>query len=132
MAAAAESLIADTGPEGQLVELPAMKRLCGESGRAGVGWTYVHGPELAPDADRAERKLWSDVVLVDRFRAAVARINPELPAEAVEWVCDQALTSTSPSVIEDHRSFHELLLAGVPVAVSRSRRRRAAGPRQAR
>ena len=115
MAATAELFVVDSGPEGQLVELPALKQLCGEPGRAGAGWTYVHGPELAPDADPPERKLWSDVVLVDRFRAAVARINPELPAEAVEWVCDQALTSTSPSVIEDHRSFHELLLAGVPV-----------------
>lgn len=115
MAATAESFVVDSGPEGQLVELPSLTQLCGEPGRAGAGWTYVHGPELAPDADAAERKLWSDVVLVDRFRAAVARINPELPAEAVEWVCDQALTGTSPSVIQDHRDFHELLLAGVPV-----------------
>ncbi len=27
-----------------------------------------------------ERKLWSDVVLVERLRQAVARINPDLPA----------------------------------------------------
>jgi type I restriction enzyme R subunit len=116
MATAAESFVVDSRPEGQLVELPALQALCGEPGRAGAGWTYVHGPELAPDAAAAERKLWSDVVLVDRLHAAVGRINPHLPPDAVQRACDLALTSTSPAVIEDHRSFHDLLLAGVPVA----------------
>jgi type I restriction enzyme R subunit len=116
MAIAAESFVVDSRPEGQLVELPALQALCGEPGRAGAGWTYVHGPELAPDAPRTERKLWSDVVLVDRLRAAVGRINSHLPADAVQRACDLALTSTSPAVVEDHRSFHDLLLVGVPVA----------------
>jgi type I restriction enzyme R subunit len=112
----AEHFFVDSGPEGQLVELPALQALCGEPGRTGAGWTYVHGPELAPDAPAAERKLWSDVVLVERLRTAVARINRHLPPDAVQRVCDLALTTTSPAVIEDHRSFHELLLAGVPVS----------------
>ena len=116
MAVAAETFVVDPGAEGQLVELPALQCLCGEPGRAGVGWSYVNGPELAPDAQAAERKLWSDVVLVQRLRSAVARINPHLPPDAVQRVCDLALTSTSPAVIEDHRSFHEFLLAGVPVS----------------
>jgi type I restriction enzyme R subunit len=106
----------DSGPEATLVELPALKALCGAEGVAGEGWTYVHGPELAPDAQAGERTRWSDVVLIERLRRAVARINPELPAEAVQRAVELTLTSTSPSVVEDHRSFHELLLAGVPVA----------------
>jgi type I restriction enzyme, R subunit len=116
MAVATEPFIVDPGPEGQLVELPALQALCGEPGRAGAGWTYVHGRALAPDAPASERKLWSDVVLLERLRAAVARLNPHLPQDAVQRASDLALTSTSPAVIEDHRSFHELLLAGVPVA----------------
>jgi type I restriction enzyme R subunit len=106
----------DLGPEATLVERPVLTRLCGLPGAAGLGWSYVHGPELAPDAPGRERGSWSDVVLGDRLRRAVARINPQLPAEAVTRVCDLALTSASPSVIEDHRAFHELLLAGVPVS----------------
>ena len=97
--------------EDTLAEQPALARLCDQH-----GWTHVHGSELAPDASAAERKLWSDVVLVERLRGAVARINPQLSPEAVQRACDLALTTTSPSVIEDHRSFHELLLSGVPVA----------------
>src|SRR5947209_7319583 len=97
--------------EDSLAEQPALARLCDEQ-----GWTHVHGSELAPDAPAVERKLWSDVVLVERLRRAVARINPHLPPDAVQRACDLALTSTSPAVIEDHRGFHDLLLAGVPVA----------------
>ena len=97
--------------EDTLAEQPLSPALCDAH-----GWTHVHGSALAPDAPAAERKLWSDVVLVERLRRAVARINPQLTPEAVQRACDLALTTTSPSVIEDHRSFHELLLSGVPVA----------------
>jgi type I restriction enzyme, R subunit len=114
--AVAESFFVDVGPEAQLVELPALKALCGEPGGEGVGWTYVHGPDLAPDAPAAERKTWADVVLMERLRRAVERINPHLPADAVQRACELALTGTSPVVIEDHRGFHELLLSGVPVS----------------
>src|SRR5436190_852983 len=96
--------------EATLAEQPAIRLLCDEH-----GWTHVHGAELAPDAPAAERKLWSDVVLLKRLRQALARINSHLPAEAVERACELALVTTSPSVIEDHRSFHDLLLSGVPV-----------------
>jgi type I restriction enzyme R subunit len=112
----AHSFVLDSGPEATLVELPALKALCGADGSPGVGWTYVHGPDLAPDAPAAERTRWSDVVLIERLRRAIARINPELPAEAVQRAVELVMTSTSPAVIEDHRSFHDLLLAGVPVA----------------
>ncbi|MGB0096858.1 MAG: hypothetical protein WBP81_30500, partial [Solirubrobacteraceae bacterium] len=53
--------------EDTLAEQPALGRLCEEH-----GWIHVHGAELAPDAPAAERKLWSDVVLVERLRRAVA------------------------------------------------------------
>lgn len=106
----------DSGPEATLVELPTLTKLCGTAGLAGLGWTYVHGPDLAPDAPAGERNLWSDVVLIQRPRRAIARLNPELPPQAVTRASGLVLTSTSPAVIENHRGFHDLLLAGVPVA----------------
>ena len=104
--------VVDSGHEGQLVELHALELLCGYEGHAPLGWTYIHGPELAPNGPGAERKLWSDVVLLQRLRDAVKRLNWELPSEAVERVCELAVTSTSPVTIEDHKSFHDFLLAG--------------------
>ncbi len=103
------------GPEDTLVEQPAIGWLCAGAG-PGLRWQHVHGSDLAPDAPAVERKLWSDAVLVDRLRSAVARINPHLPPDAVRRACELATTGTSPAPIQDHRSFHELLLSGVPVA----------------
>lgn len=96
--------------EDALAEAPAIVLL------RDAGWEYVHGSRLAAQEPGAERARWSDVVLVGRLRRAVARINAELPGEAIERVCELVMTSTSPAVVEDHRSFHELLLSGVPVA----------------
>jgi len=121
MVLAAAQFIVDAGPEGQLVELPALQALCGEPGRIGAGWTYVHGPDLAPDAPAAERRLWSDVMLLGRLGAAVNRLNPHLPPDAVQRVCDLTLTTTSPTVVEDHRSLHELLLSGVLFATKKGK-----------
>ncbi len=104
--------------EDTLVEQPALAWLRGEGVEAtgNLAWEYVHGTELAPDAPARERKIWSDVVLIDRLRKAVARINPQLPPDAVQRVCELAMTGTSPSLIEDHKGFHELLLSGVPIS----------------
>jgi type I restriction enzyme R subunit len=101
--------------ENALVEQPALAWLCREVASAAT-WEHVHGPELAPDAPSAERKIWSDVVLIGRLKEAVARINPKLPRDAVQRVCELAMTTTSPSLIEDHRDFHEQLLSGVPIS----------------
>ena len=80
-----------------------------------MGWSLRHGIELIP-AESAERKILADVVLQQTLRAAVAKLNPELPPEAVTRAVDLALTGTSPVRILNHQAFHELLLSGVPVA----------------
>src|SRR3954447_6690519 len=96
--------------EDVLAEKPAL------DGLRAAGWEHVHGSQLAAEETGAERSRWSDVVLLDRLRRAVERLNPQLPPESVQRACEIVLTTTSPSVIEDHRDFHELLLSGVLVA----------------
>jgi type I restriction enzyme, R subunit len=96
--------------EDSLVEQPALELL------RDAGWNHVHGSELAAEEPGAERSRWSDVVLPARLRSAVERINPDLPPETVQRVCEIAVASVSPSVIEDRRDFHELLLKGIAVS----------------
>ena len=96
--------------EDAFVEQPTLEWL------AEVGWGYRHAVELAPGAGSGERSLDSDVVLQQTLWAAVTRLNPELPAEAVTRAVELAMTGTSPLLILDHQAFHELLLAGVPVS----------------
>lgn len=96
--------------EDAYAEQPALQWL------ADLGWKVGHGPDLGPGGSAPERESWRDVVLVDRLRSAVTGLNPELSDDAVEYVVQQALTSTSPNVIGDHADFHRLLIDRVPVA----------------
>lgn len=49
-----------------------------------AGWQLAHGPDIAPDTPAAERTSYGEVVLAQRLRDALARLNPEFPAEAIE------------------------------------------------
>jgi type I restriction enzyme, R subunit len=82
---------------------------------AELGWEVVHGGDIAPGAVAAERERWEEVILVDRLRAAVQELNPELPVSAIGSVADRVRETASPTVVLDHKAFHELLITGVPV-----------------
>ncbi|RMH08494.1 MAG: type I restriction endonuclease subunit R [Nitrospirae bacterium] len=71
---------------------------------------------MAPDGARPEREGYADVVLKGRLRAAVERINPELPAAAIEEAVRKVLTPESPALIENNRAFHRMLTDGVDVS----------------
>ena len=49
-----------------------------------LGFAVKHGPEIAPGELTAERSDYGQVVLEDRLRQALARLNPQLPAEALD------------------------------------------------
>lgn len=82
---------------------------------AALGYTILHGPNIAPGEMFAERSSYQDVVLVDRLRAALTRINPTIPAAAIEEAIRKLLRSESPTLEENNRRFHRLLVDGVSV-----------------
>ena len=45
----------------------------------GKGWSAAHGPDIAPGVPGAERAEYGEVVLEQRLRDALARLNPNLP-----------------------------------------------------
>lgn len=81
----------------------------------GLGYKIAHGPDIGPDGPSPERGSYGDVVLEDRLREALSRINPDLPAEAYEAAVVKALASETPSLIEENRRLHRLLVEGVDV-----------------
>ncbi len=82
---------------------------------AEVGYTHHHGPELAPDGATPERANYQQVLLLDRLRSAIARLNPHLPASAREDALQQVRDLGIPALLSANRHFHQLLVAGVPV-----------------
>lgn len=83
-------------------------------------WDHAHGPDIAPDGDRPERASYRDVVLTERLRQAVARLNPDLPPAAVEDVLHAVSALDDPVLIRNNNAFHRLLLNGVPVEYARA------------
>ena len=79
------------------------------------GWDIAHGPNIAPDAPDAERADYGAVVLEGRLRGALDRLNPDLPAEALD---DASLKLTRPegaTVEARNRAFHRMVVDGVTV-----------------
>lgn len=87
-----------------------------------MGYETAQGPEIAPGGERSERRSWEDVVLRDRLRAALVRINAHLPAGAVEEALRKMGRMESPSLIQNNRRFHQRLVERVDVEVQRPAR----------
>ncbi|NEW92118.1 type I restriction endonuclease subunit R [Rhodopseudomonas sp. BR0M22] len=87
----------------------------------GLGYAVLHGPEIGAGEPAAERdgSGCRDVVLQGRLRAALARLNPELPAEALEEAHRKLMRLDAPTLIERNRAVHRLLVDGVTVEFRR-------------
>jgi len=81
----------------------------------GLGWPVAHGPDIAPDMSAAERRDYGEVVLAQRLRDALARLNPELPAEALEDAFRKLTRPEGSDLIQRNRALHRLLVDGVTV-----------------
>ncbi|SFN54019.1 type I restriction endonuclease subunit R [Dokdonella immobilis] len=84
-----------------------------------LGYRIESGPDLAPGEPAAERHSFGDVVLVGRLRDAIARLNREIPAVALEDALLKALRIATPSLTQTNRSFQRMLRDGVPVEYQR-------------
>jgi type I restriction enzyme R subunit len=80
-----------------------------------IGWRVAHGPDIAPDQLLAERHDYGEVVLVRRLREALARLNPELPAEALEDAFRKLTRPEGADLVQRNRSLHRSLRDGVTV-----------------
>ncbi|WP_084612729.1 type I restriction endonuclease subunit R [Pseudogulbenkiania sp. MAI-1] len=80
-----------------------------------TSWQFVHGPDIAPDSDHPERSDYRQVILRDRLLAALARINPQIPAAALEQAAHALLMVSEPQQVVRNRSIHRMLLSGVSV-----------------
>jgi len=79
------------------------------------GWQVAHGSDLAPGALASERRDYSEVALTGRLRDALARLNPDLPVEALEDAFRQLTQPQGADLIQRNRALHRLLVDGVTV-----------------
>ncbi|MDT4288883.1 type I restriction endonuclease subunit R [Methylomonas sp. MO1] len=80
-----------------------------------IGYHYVNGYDIAPDAEHPERVDYRQVVLFDRLLSQLQKINPHIPFDVLERVSQQIAKPESPVLIKSNHVFHRLLLEGVKV-----------------
>jgi type I restriction enzyme R subunit len=82
---------------------------------ADVGYNSAYGPDIAVDGNAPERSNYTQVVLVERLRNAINRLNPLVLLVAREDAVQQVLNLDTPVLLAANRHFHRLLVNGVPV-----------------
>lgn len=91
------------------IELLTIERL------EALGYEYIYGPDIAPDSETPERSSFEQVLLIDRLRQAVRKINPHIDANAQEEAIREIQRIASPELIANNETFHRLLTEGIPV-----------------
>ena len=99
--------------EDQLVEQPAIGLF------ASLGWQTISAmEETFGTAGTLGRETKSEVVLVERLRIALTKLNPGLPPEAIQTAIDELARDRSAMSLEAaNREVYKLLKEGIPVSI---------------
>ena len=80
-----------------------------------LGWGIAHGPDIAHDSPQPERSGYGDVVLEGRLRDALTRLNPALPADALDDAFRKLTRPEGATLEARNRALHRMLVNGVTV-----------------
>ncbi|WP_373512474.1 type I restriction endonuclease, partial [Persicitalea sp.] len=80
-----------------------------------LGYEYLYAPEIGPDGERPERTNYGEVLLVERLRAALRRLNPAVPTEVREEALKEIGRLNAPDLLTNNEAFHRMLTEGVKV-----------------
>lgn len=91
------------------------------TGLTTVGWHIVHGPDIAPAMPAAECGGYGQqVVGVRRLGDTLTRLNPALPAEALDDAFRPLTIPEGAERVAGNRALHSLLIEGVTSSVAPS------------
>ena len=83
------------------------------------GYTTATGIDIGPDGSSPERSNYGDVLLIDRVRNAITRLNPALAPETRIDALNQLLQIQTPSLVAENRRLHSCIIEGVPIQIRR-------------
>lgn len=78
-----------------------------------LNYSKAYGPEISPEGEYPERMFYTDVILVDRLRDALVRINPGVPRDAIEEAIRIVEVPQSPSLLMNNRTFQRMITDGI-------------------
>jgi type I restriction enzyme, R subunit len=82
-----------------------------------LGFEVVFGPDIAPEGEYPEREGYEEVILKDRLKEALSRINSKMPSDAIDEAFRQISVPQSPSLIMNNKSFQKMITDGIDVQV---------------
>ena len=82
---------------------------------ANLDYAVLHGPDIAPNTPDAERATYNEVILTNRLRDAVDRLNPEIPTDAQEEAIRKVRNPDSHALVQNNRAFHQMLVDGIEI-----------------
>src|SRR6266511_2069908 len=85
-----------------------------------LGYTYAFGPEIAFDGETPKRGDYQETLMLGRLQEAIARINPNIPAQAQEEALRKITRLDKPSLLLNNHAFHHMLVNGIEVEYKRS------------
>jgi type I restriction enzyme R subunit len=80
-----------------------------------LGYKVINGYDISPDGKNPERKTYQEVVLIERLKKAVEKLNKNIPENARDEAVRKVLRVFIQNQIIDNQQFHKLLTEGVPV-----------------
>ena len=80
----------------------------------GLGYDVVGGPDMPP-GPHALRESYADTIFPSVVRGALARLNPNLPADALDDAFRKLTRPEGPTLEARNRAFHRLTVDGVTV-----------------
>lgn len=82
-----------------------------------MDYTIVEGPDIAPNGDYTERESFHDVVLIDRLREALKKINPIVDHKVIEEAIQKIIANASPNLVLNNKQFHKLVTDGIEIQI---------------
>ena len=84
-----------------------------------LDYDVLHGPDISPDGSAPERGAYDATILIERFKTAFHNINPHLSSDACDYALRKLQQTDFPSLVEENRRLHQLIVDGVDVDVMR-------------
>ncbi|MEM4282490.1 MAG: type I restriction endonuclease subunit R [Candidatus Woesearchaeota archaeon] len=87
-----------------------------------LGYEVIRGnnEDYLPGGKYALRQRYEDVVLVDRLREALRRINPQVSEEVREQAIKEVLRIGSQKLLVDNETFHRMLTDGISIPIAKA------------
>src|SRR4030042_3405230 len=79
-----------------------------------LDYGYLYGPDISPDGLATER-LYNEVILVNRLKSAIERLNTLIPADAKDEALKKVLRTSSPDLLINNETFHKYLTEGIDI-----------------